>query len=155
MSNDPRTLAFVSLNEVMPEVDRLVDRHRTVGNWSLAQICNHLSGFIILSVDGFPKLAPWILRKTVGPLVCQRILKTGRIPTGIKTPKEFEPKPGLDAQAEVEALRAAIQVFSAHPGPFATHLFFGSLTRSQWERLHAIHSAHHLSFALPDDNVGA
>ena len=42
-----RALSFTSLAEVMPEVDRLFQGHRTVGNWSLGQICNHLAGALI------------------------------------------------------------------------------------------------------------
>jgi hypothetical protein len=147
---DRRTLAFSSLNEIMPEVDRLLLGHRTAGNWSLGQICNHLSTGMILSVDGFPKGAPWIIRRTLGPIVGRRLLKSGRMPSGVKLPKEFEPRPELDARAEAEALRAAIQCFRNHNGPFADHPFLGSLTRDQWERFHVIHSAHHLAYVLPE-----
>ena len=42
----------------MPEVDRLLQGHRTVGNWSLGQICNHLAGSFIYSVEGFPAQGP-------------------------------------------------------------------------------------------------
>jgi Protein of unknown function (DUF1569) len=149
MNDGRRTLSFSNLFEVMPEVDRLLASHRTVGNWSLGQVCNHLSAGIILSVDGYPMKAPWIIRKTIGPIVRGRILKSGRIPDGIKLRKDFEPRPQLDARAEAEALRAAIQGFGAHAGPMAEHPFFGSLTRENWERLHAIHAAHHLGFVLP------
>ena len=56
-----RTLEFARLDDVMPEVDRLLAGHTTVGNWSLGQICNHLSrprsGS---SVEGFGVKAPWL-----------------------------------------------------------------------------------------------
>ena len=43
MTQGRRTLRFNSLDEVMPEVERLLKGHSTVGTWSLAQICRHLS----------------------------------------------------------------------------------------------------------------
>ena len=38
--------------------------------------------------------------------------------------------------------------------PPAPHPFFGPLTRAEWTRLHCIHCAHHLSFALPPGGEG-
>ena len=32
----------------------------------------------------------------------------------------------------------------------AMHPFFGAMTRPQWDHLHRIHCAHHLSFAVPE-----
>ena len=43
MTPGRRAIQFESLDEIMPEVDRLLEGHTTVGNWSLAQICRHLA----------------------------------------------------------------------------------------------------------------
>jgi Protein of unknown function (DUF1569) len=148
-----RTLSFDSLDQIMPDVDRLLLGHKTVGNWSLGQICNHLTGGIIGTVNGFPSRAPWLIRKTVGPLIRRRILNAGRFPEGIKLPERFAPKTGADARAEAEALRAAIRLLTAHSGPFAEHPLGGHIPRDEWERFHCIHCAHHLSFAWPTGPV--
>jgi hypothetical protein len=145
-----RALTFDSLDRVMPDVDRLLQGHSMIGHWSLGQICSHLTRGIVGSVDGFPRKAPWIVRATIGPMILRRILSGGRMKEGIKLPPEALPKPESDARAEAEALRAAIAGFSAHTGPFAPHPVFGPMSRDQWDRLHRIHCAHHLSFALPD-----
>ena len=144
-----RTLCFTSLDQVMPDVDRLLAGHETVGNWSLGQICNHLCRSVVSSVDRFPGAAPFWIRRTVGPLIGRHVLKTGRMREGIRLPPSALPRPGLDDRAEAEALRAALTLFAAQPGPFAEHPVFGPWTREQWTRLHCIHCAHHLSFALP------
>jgi hypothetical protein len=144
-----RSLKFSSLAEVMPDVDCLLQGHRTGGNWSLGQVCNHLSDSLILSVEGFGVKAPWLIRKTLGPIVKRQLFKTGQMREGIKIPEKFLPKPGLDARAEAEALRAALQRYSAHTGPMADHPMFGPLSRDEWTRLHCIHCAHHLSFVHP------
>ena len=146
-----RALVFDRLDQVMPDVDRLLAGHTTVGTWSLGQICNHLTAVIVGSVDGFPMKAPWFVRKTIGPFILKRLLTTGRMREGIGLPPDVLPRPGSDARAEAEALRAAITMFNATPGPFAAHPLFGPMTRDQWDRLHRIHCAHHLSFTLPDE----
>lgn len=146
-----RALTFDTIDRVMPDVDRLLAGHKTLGQWSLGQICSHLSRAVVGSVDGFPGRAPWIVRKTVGPVIFGHIVRTGGMREGIKLPPDVLPRPGLDARAEAEALRAALRMFAAHTGPVAEHPIFGRLTRDQWERLHCVHCAHHLSFVLPDE----
>jgi hypothetical protein len=144
-----RPLTFASLAAVMDDVDRLLPAHTTVGRWSLGQVCNHLTGALIGSVDGFPGRAPWLLRKTVGRVVRRQIMKSGQMREGFKLPERFLPKPGLDARAEAEALRAALRMYDGHSGPLADHPLFGPLDRDAWTRLHCIHCAHHLSFVQP------
>jgi hypothetical protein len=148
-----RNLTYASLDRVMPDVDRLLEGHTTVGNWSLGQICNHLATTIINSVEGFPLRAPWLLRQTIGRLKRRQVLGSGTIPTGVKLPERFLPKPGLDARAEAEALRAALMLYAANTRPPVLHPFFDQLSREQWTRLHCIHCAHHLSFVLPGSAV--
>ena len=133
----------------MPDVDRLLEGHTTVGKWTLGQICNHLTGAVTSTVDGFRFKAPWIIRKTVGPLLVRRILKKSRFPEGAPLPKKYQPKPGHDDRAEAEALRAAIRLLAAHTGEYAAHPLGGKLSGPEWERFHCIHCAHHLSFVLP------
>jgi hypothetical protein len=143
-------VTFSSLEEVMPDVGRLLHGYRTVGKWSLGQICNHLSHAIAGSVDGFQVKAPWLLRMTIGPFILRKILKEGTMREGVQVPEEILPKPGLDDRAEAEALRAAVRLFGAHTGPLVPHPLGATLSRADWERLHCIHCAHHLSFAIPD-----
>jgi hypothetical protein len=43
MTEARRRLSFTKLSEVIPDVQQLLtQRHRTVGRWSLGQICAHL-----------------------------------------------------------------------------------------------------------------
>ena len=72
------------------------------------------------------------------------------MPEGMMLPKKFWPKPGLDARAEAETLRASLHIFAAHAGPVADHPMFGPLTYAEWNRMHTIHCAHHLSFVQPN-----
>jgi len=144
-----RELSFHSLNDVMPDVDRLLEGHETVGNWSLGQICNHLANAVQLSVEGIPFRFPWIVRAVVAPWVKGPIFRTGKMREGVKLPAKALPKPGLDARAEAEALRAALNYYARVTEPLANHPMFGAMSRAEWDRLHCIHCAHHLSFARP------
>jgi hypothetical protein len=146
-----RPLTFASLDEVMPDVDRLLRGHTTVGNWSLGEICSHLAQGINRTIDGFPSTAkaPRIIRKTVGRFLLWRILRTGRFVEGMKAPAECQPASGADARIEAEALRAALRRFAAHSGPLAEHPLNGAVSRAVWEQFHCIHCAHHLGFAIP------
>jgi hypothetical protein len=144
-----RQLSFSRLEEIMPDVDRLLAGYVPVGNWSLGQVCNHTSGTIRASIEGSEVNAPWLVRKTLGPVIRKRILSTGKIKEGIKTLESYVPKSGLDDRAEAEALRASIAYYLTHPEPRASHPFFGRMTAEEWDLLHRIHCAHHLSFVLP------
>ncbi len=144
-----RTLMLDRLDDVMADVDRLLGGHVTVGNWSLGQICNHLAWALRASVEGAPIRSPWLIRATIGPLIKGSFLRRGRMPTGVRLRGMAGPRPGLDARAEAEALRASIAYYRAHPGPRVAHPIFGRLSPEEWDRFHCIHCAHHLSFAVP------
>ena len=103
-----RPLHFDTLVEVMPDVDQLLRGHTTLGRWSLGQICNHLTGALIGSVEGYSVRAPWLLRMTVAPLMKRKLLESGRMREGIKLPEKVLPRPGLDARIEAEGLRGAL-----------------------------------------------
>ena len=149
-----RALSYASLDEVMPDVDRLLRGHTTAGSWSLAQICRHLALSIHCTIDGFPARAPWIVRKTIGRLLLRRILRTGRFVEGMKAPAAYQPDPGADERAEAEGLRAALRRLADHRGPLVEHPMGGWVTREEWERFHCAHCAHHLSFAVPAPAAG-
>jgi hypothetical protein len=144
-----RVLSFERVDEIMPDVERLLAGHETVGRWSLGQICNHLAMTFRGSVEGFPTLYPWAVRRLLGPILFRQLDRMGHMREGFKIPGDLTPKPGLDAVAEAEALRTAIRVYQEHTGPFAENPVLGRMDRRQWDRLQCIHSAHHLSFAVP------
>ena len=78
-----RTLEFASLTDVMPEVERLLAGHVTVGAWSLGQICHHLATAIRLTVD-----APIRRREATREQdVARRLFfRSGEFPEGMEAP---------------------------------------------------------------------
>jgi hypothetical protein len=144
-------LTFASLDDVLPDVERLLAGHVTVGRWSLGQICNHLTRVFDVLVDGVPNYVPpsrlvrplnWCLRKW--------FFGTSGFPTGVKAPSRIViPEQGLDTRHESEKLRVALGRFLAAQGPFPAHPYLGPLTKAEWEEFNRRHCAHHLGFAVP------
>jgi hypothetical protein len=142
-----RDLTFSSLDDVMPEVERLLAGHTTVGHWSLGQICNHLAAALRLTLEVPPSSA----EPTREQRVARRLFfRSGRFPDGMEAPvRVLQPQPGLDAVKEAEALREAIGRFDAATGPFPAHPVLGPLSNEEWTRFHCLHCSHHLGFVRP------
>jgi hypothetical protein len=143
-----RTLQFQGLDDIMPDVERLLDGHTTVGNWSLAQICRHLATVMRRVVD-LPASTPHDASRWVGEERKREFFASGVVPEGIPTSPRLVPGEALGDHEETEGLRQAIAHYQASPGPVVPHVLFGFLTREEWDRFHCIHAAHHLSFAVP------
>jgi Protein of unknown function (DUF1569) len=148
MTPGRRALRYVRLDEIMPDVDRLLEGHSTVGNWSLAQICRHLA-IVMRRVVDLPSSTPHDASRWVGEERKRQYVASGLIPEGIPTSPQLVPVEGLDEREEAEGLRRAIAHYEASPGPVVPHPLLGFLTREEWDRFHCIHCAHHLSFAVP------
>ena len=148
MTPGRRTLGYESLDDVMPDVERLLEGHTTVGTWSLAQICRHLATVMRRVVD-LPASTPHDASRWVGEEQKRQFFESGVVPEGIPISPRLLPGEALDDREEAEGLRQAIAHYKASPGPVVPHVLFGSLTRSEWDQFHCIHTAHHLSFVVP------
>jgi len=142
-----RELSFQDLNQVMPEVERLLTGHTELGQWSLAQICNHLSTTIRLTARAASNVPESTPEQTA---IRQAFFAGGVFPAGRQAPAPFVPQPGLDASTEAHSLAESIKRFQAATGPYPAHPFLGPLTAAEWHRFHTMHAAHHLGFVAPD-----
>jgi hypothetical protein len=141
-------LRYESLDDVMPDVERLLKGHKTLGNWSLAQICRHLATVMRRVVD-LPASTPVDPSKWVPEEEKRAVLDSGLLPEGLPGLPELMPTETLGAAEEAEGLRAAIAHYKASNGPVIPHRIFGPLSKAEWDKLQLIHFAHHLSFAVP------
>ncbi|MDR3618084.1 MAG: DUF1569 domain-containing protein [Paludisphaera borealis] len=148
MTPGRRTIRYGSLDEVMPDVERLLEGHTTVGAWSLAQICRHLATVARRVVD-LPASTPSDPSQWVGEDQKRQVLESGVIPEGLPGPPEIMPVDTLGEGEEAEGLRQAIAHYRASAGPVIPHRLFGPLTKAEWDKLQLVHLAHHLSFAVP------
>ncbi len=148
MTPGRRTLRYQSLDEIMPDVERLLEGHTTVGQWSLAQICCHLATVMRRVVD-LPASTPHDPSQLLGEEKKRQVFETGMIPEGLPAPPAVIAMEFRGEREEAEGLRQAIAYYKASPGPVVPHRLFGPLTKTEWDQLQLIHFAHHLSFAVP------
>ncbi|TWT50767.1 hypothetical protein Pla22_35100 [Rubripirellula amarantea] len=144
-----RKILLHDLSEVNDEFERLLRMgYVQHGNWSLGQMGQHLRLTIDANVDGYPKwmtIAGFPLRPLLQRLVLPRLLR-GDSPAGIRTAPRFVPPEGLDDTAEVLALAQSIERYQLHRERLHPHPGFGRLSPDQFDRFHAAHASHHLSF---------
>ena len=148
-----RELQFQSLDDVLADLDQLTSGQvKTLGNWSLAQICLHLAAGLNSALDGSSFKPPLIFR-LIGPFMKKKFL-TGKMPTGFKIPKaaegQFLPSNDVETEAAVGKLRSAIErLKAASDADLVKHPMFGKMTKHDTEQFHLRHAEMHLSFAIP------
>lgn len=143
-----RKLTFDSLEQVEPDIRMLLAGHLAVGNWSLAQICKHLADSFVGSIRGFD-LRNHRWKRTFFRRPMLRFTLRNGIPENYMVDPNLTPKPEIAMDDSVQMLRAAIERYVQHTGQLHAHPLFGKMPREVWTRIHCIHSAHHLSFAVP------
>ena len=149
--DDRRELAFERIEEVMPEVERLLAGHATSQGWTLGQILHHLATSVRLSLlarGPAPSSPSDPERERILEVRRRRFFRSGRFPEGIEVPHEaLRPPVDADARAEAGSLRLGLERLESSDGPFAPHPMLGPLSKAEWVEFHKIHCAHHLGFA--------
>jgi hypothetical protein len=147
-----RRVCFGQPGEVADEAERLLTGgYERAGQWSLAQVCEHLSQTVEGSVDasnGFGGFLLPIWKRISARPVLHLMLLTRWIPSGVKLPAGALPTSTDDAEA-VARLKLAMETLAKHHGAWAKHPFFGGLSGKTWKRYHLIHCAHHMGFLVP------
>jgi len=145
-----RRLDFKTWPDVLADIDELRQGHYDrVGNWDLSQTLEHVGEGLRTALRGTDHRAAWIIRRFLGPLVLNRILRQRRMKAGIKVPQWWLPGPSHDESAAVDQFRSDVVAFQEMTVPPFPHPFFGPLTKQKWNDLVLIHAAHHLSFLIP------
>ena len=140
-----RLLTFDEVLGALPGLDPAT----RCGPWPIAQALEHCAQSIELSLTCYPRLRAWPVRHLVGPLVKRRFLARGfmKHDLGAQLPEAPALDPHAALPSAVARLRQAIAAFRAHPGALAPHLAYGACTKAEYEALHAMHLADHLSGA--------
>src|SRR5207253_1437541 len=117
-----RELTFSSLDEVMPDVERLLAGHTTVGRWTLGQILHHLAKPVRYLVDA---AASPVESTPEQEEARRRFFAASRFPEGTEAPTFLVPGANLDARKEAESLREVLERFASASGPFFAHPILG------------------------------
>ena len=148
-----RSLRFDTLDAVLADAESMASRpHRTLGNWTLGQICWHLARWMHACIDGFGFGVPLLLRPFLRPT--RRWIKHNLLTRGMSVgirlkggaADQYIPPPIPDEEG-VESLRRAIARLKAdarrHPSPL-----LGPMTCQEWDQWHCRHAELHLSFVV-------
>jgi hypothetical protein len=146
-----RDLRFESLQAALDDAERLASGpHRTVGQWSLAEIFEHLARTLDGFYDGFGFQAAWWIRKLMGPLIMRRFLTKG-MPAGFRLKGDslaLVPSDDVELQASLNHLRRAMARLESE-APSHPHPGFGPMKHEDVITLHLRHCELHLSFVHP------
>lgn len=144
-----RNLRFSNLDEAVAEVDRVLAASSVSSNgaWSPSQVFTHLAQSIEYSITGYPENKPAIFRKTIGRIVLRKFLGAGQMSHGLAD--AIPGAPALDANVSLPdaaaRLKASIASFRSAQRGLAIHFVYDAVTQAEYEQVHAMHIANHLS----------
>ena len=153
----PRDVRFQTLDDILADARAMLDRPvRSLGNWTPAQIVDHVGIPIRGATDGFGDVRlPWHSRlffRVVMAVYPAMFLKN-KFPKGIKFPKGteafFSPRPAdaITLQQAVDELATTVERAKrermSHPSPLV-----GPLSHEQWEQLHCRHAELHFALVV-------
>ena len=151
--SDRRQLSFASMADILADVEKLDAAEKegkeisASGNWSPAQIIEHVMFFVDGSMDGFDFKAPLPLR--ILGLIGRSFILNKPMKPGIKLPRKMSmvlPHPKsiwFDAvsHARKAILRVEAGKYMDQPSPL-----LGTMSHEDWVKLHCRHAEMHFSF---------
>ena len=148
---DRRSLHFESMAQILADVEALgaAASIRATGNWTPAQVVDHLADFMHASLDGMEPGPVWM---RIFRLLKSSALKTTMRP-GFKIPRRFgdlAPDPEVTWAEATGKLQTAIARIDGGERMAAVSPFLGPMTHEEWEQLHCRHAEMHLSFLHPE-----
>lgn len=151
--SDRRALSFSSMDDIRRDVEALdaAGQRSAAGNWTPAQIVDHITRMIEFSLDGFTFTMPWPIR-AFGRLVRGVALRRPMKP-GLKLPVRagaLEPDPHTTWDAAVRRFRTACDRIAGGETMTEPSPVLGAMSHDDWVKLHCRHAEMHLSFVHPE-----
>ena len=153
-----RKLQFHTLHEILRDVEQLgavtSETGESIcadGNWTAAQIVEHVTFFIDGAIDGFSFTAPLPIRVLARPFK-KRIL-TKPMKPGIKLPARMNvvlPDPDTTWDEAVSALRDAVGRIDIGERMTQPSPLLGAMTHEDWVKMNCRHAEMHFSFMHAD-----
>ncbi len=153
-----RKLQLHTLHEILRDVEQLgavtSETGESIcadGNWTPAQIVEHVTFFLDGAIDGFDFTAPLLIRVLARPFK-NRIL-TKPLKPGIKLPARMNvvlPDPQTTWEDAVSALRDAVGRIDNGERMTQPSPLLGAMTHEDWVKFHCRHAEMHFSFMHAD-----
>ncbi len=153
-----RELHFHTLADILRDVEQLAavtsETGESIcrdGNWTPAQIVEHVTFFINGAIDGFTFTAPFLIRLLARPF--KKHILTKPMKPGIKLPARMNvvlPDPDTTWEDAVSALRDAVRRIDSGERMTQPSPLLGAMTHEDWVNLHCRHAEMHFSFMHAD-----
>jgi hypothetical protein len=152
-----RTLRFLSIDDLLAEIDRIVESERAdtlrrTGNWTAGQIFGHLAAWINFGYEGFPKGAhpPFFIRWILKRKKQQYLRESMR--RGVRIPRAIEGTFGTEVHSTEEGakrLRGALaRLKNREPVKFHSPAF-GEMPHDERVAFQLRHAELHLGYLHP------
>ena len=147
---EPRELSFGTYREILDDIQHLRTADcEQLGQWTLGQICKHMSYYLRGSLEGYPFMMPWIVRKLFGPPLLRRVFAKRQMPRGGRTIPQSVPQSDIDETTAIDETLELLERLESHTDEVHPSPLFGHLTPDQCRQLHCLHAAHHLQLLMP------
>lgn len=153
-----RVVRLRTLDDLLADADRVVaaanaSRAQPAGNWSAAQILQHVGRLIEFSFDGFPFQYPATYRwsSRLVRLISWRWLLALAFRPGFRNPPAaaaLEPDPGVTLADAAAYLRRQVGRVQSGERMTAASPAEGPVSHEQWVTAHLRHAELHFSFVL-------
>ncbi|MEM8486778.1 MAG: DUF1569 domain-containing protein [Bacteroidota bacterium] len=144
-----RDLQFNSMDQGYDEAVRLsrIELLVTDTAFSLPQTLIHCAQSIEFSMAGFPEPKSALFQKTVGSVAFSVFSWRGRMSHDLSEaiPGAKALNPTVTVEQALQRLRNSIDAFRASESILKPHFAYGTLTKNEYERAHAMHLADHFS----------
>jgi hypothetical protein len=145
-----RDLHYTSIDELLADVKQLRQGYIQLGQWSLPQMCRHLT--VSITSISKPTTAPLTPEQAKFRPFLNDVLSTGKIPAGLQAPDASRP-PEDCSDADIDAFLAAFDKARDYREPMSGHPRFGPLNLQEFHRMILVHAAHHLSYLIPTTSI--
>ena len=152
-----RDLHFDALADILRDVEQLAavtsETGESIcadGNWTPAQIVEHITFFINGAINGFSFQAPLVFR-IMGKFLRGRLLNKPMSP-GIKLPANMSvvlPDPQTTWDDAASAIRSAVGRIEAGERMTQPSPLLGAMTHEDWVKMNCRHAEMHFSFMHP------
>ncbi|WDI43927.1 DUF1569 domain-containing protein [Bremerella sp. P1] len=140
-----RDLHYSTLQDVLADAQELAAAGsvQTLGNWTPAQVFEHLAKAFEMSLDGATFQAPLPLRWVAQTFLKKNLLTKG-VPSGFKANGQVMPG-DVPTEEGLAHLEDAVGRYLLEPQR-AKHPLLGNLSQEEWTQFHLRHCEMHMSF---------
>lgn len=142
VANEPLSIRkslekLVIVEKILPDM---------TGEWNLAQTLMHCAQSVDYSIDGYPEHKSDFFKASAGAIAFHAFKSKGQMKHNLSEPIPGAPQisKNQNVEAAIEAFRLSLIRFQSHNGPLLPHFAYGKLSKSDYEKAHAMHLNNHM-----------